>query len=140
MPPCDPDCIFCKIVAGSIPCHKLYEDQNILAFLDVEPLSKGHTLIIPKGHWGTLDQVPEEVSATIGRILPRLSKAIRQTTEIADFNVLQNNGKQAHQAVSHVHFHIIPKTAQSGLGIEWPSTQLNHEQAAKFVETIRDLL
>ena len=140
MKPTDADCIFCKIVAQTIPCHKLYEDQDVLAFLDVGPLSLGHTLVIPKGHWVTLDQVPDQVSASIGRVLPKLSKAIRQATGINDFNILQNNGSLAHQAVGHVHFHIIPKTDDAGLGIDWPTSKLESDKAAQLVASICDLL
>ena len=140
MLPNEPDCIFCKITAGSIPCHKLYEDDHVLAFLDVGPLSEGHALVIPKGHWVTLDEVPDDIGAAIGRVLPRLSKVIRQATGTLDFNILQNNGAVAHQAVDHVHFHIIPKTQKAGLGIQWPTGELNPDQARKLVATITDLL
>ena len=109
MLPTDPNCIFCKIVAGQIPCHKIHEDDNVLAFLDVGPLSQGHTLVIPKGHWVTLDQVLSEISAAIGKVLPVIAKAVCDATGTPDFNILQNNGKLAHQAVGHVHFHIIPR-------------------------------
>jgi histidine triad (HIT) family protein len=136
----DPNCIFCKIVAGTIPCYKLLENEHVLAFLDVGPLSLGHALIIPKGHWTTLDQLPDDTSAAIGSVLPKLSRAIRQATGIADFNILQNNGTLAHQAVGHVHFHIIPKTADTGLGINWPAGQLDADQAAKLVASITSVL
>ncbi len=135
--PTDPNCIFCKIVAGQIPCHKVYEDDNVLAFLDVGPLSQGHTLVIPKGHWVTLDEVPSEISAAIGMVLPVIAKAVCNATGIADFNILQNNGKLAHQAVGHVHFHIIPKTADTGLGIDWPAGKLEPEQASDLLAKIK---
>ncbi|MFG0247758.1 MAG: HIT family protein, partial [Phycisphaeraceae bacterium JB051] len=86
--PTDPNCIFCKIVAGQIPCHKIYEDPNVLAFLDVNPLSPGHTLVIPKGHWVTLDQVPSQISAAIGKVLPVIAKAVCDATGTDDFNIL----------------------------------------------------
>lgn len=136
----DSNCIFCKIVAGDIPCYKLYEDKQLLAFLDVGPLSKGHCLIIPKGHWVTLDQVPEQVSAVIGKVMPKLAKAVCNATGISDYNLLQNNGKFAHQAVGHVHFHIIPKTADTGLGIDWPAGKLDSDVAAQLIEKITSQL
>src|SRR4249920_756945 len=76
----DSNCIFCKIVAGQIPCHKVYEDEHVLAFLDIGPLSPGHTLVIPKQHWVKLDEVTEEAGAAIGRVLPRLSRAVKAAT------------------------------------------------------------
>jgi histidine triad (HIT) family protein len=112
--------IFSKIIAGDIPCHKVYEDDLVLAFLDINPLSKGHTLVIPKEPAETLDQLSDESAAAIGRVLPRLCRAVQAATGTAAYNVLQNNGAGAHQAVFHVHFHIIPKQADgAGLGIGW---------------------
>ena len=135
-PPVDPDCIFCKIVAGQVPCHKLYNDEHVLSFLDVGPLSRGHALVIPKGHWVKLDQVPDEISATIGQLLPRLSAAVMRASGAEDWNVLQNNGRSAHQFVDHVHFHIIPKVDGAGLGISWPADQLDNEDAAELRDEI----
>ncbi len=138
--PSNPDCIFCKIVAGDIPCHKLYEDELVLSFLDVSPLSRGHALVIPKGHWVTLDTVPDESAAAIGAVLPRISRAVCTATGVRDFNILQNNGRAAHQAVDHVHFHIIPKTGDAGLGIDWPAGSLDQDAAAELTEQVRSNL
>lgn len=140
MTPHDSNCIFCKIIAGDIPCYKLYENTHVMAILDVGPLNDGHTLLIPKGHWETLDQVPAEIGGEIGKVLPTLTKAVCNVTGIADFNILQNNGRVAHQAVGHVHFHIIPKTEDAGLGIDWPSGKLDGELAAKLVANITQAL
>jgi histidine triad (HIT) family protein len=131
------DTIFSKILRGDIPCHKVYEDDLVLAFLDIGPLSYGHTLIIPKEEATTLDQLSDETAAAIGRLLPRLSRAIRAVTGVEQFNVLQNNGPMAHQAVFHVHFHIIPKpSVDRGLGIEWPSQRLDPEEGAKLAAAL----
>lgn len=111
--------IFGKIISGEIPCHRVYEDDHVLAFLDVSPLSLGHTLVIPKEAVATLDQLSDDSAAAIGRVLPRIARAVLAATGATDFNVLQNNGASAHQAVFHVHFHIIPKVAGQGLGIDW---------------------
>ena len=112
--------IFSKIIRGEIPCHKVYEDELVLAFLDINPLSPGHTLVIPKEPAATVDKLSDESSAAIGRVLPRLSRAVLAATGASEFNILQNNGAGAHQAVFHVHFHIIPKLDDgSGLGIGW---------------------
>jgi histidine triad (HIT) family protein len=112
--------IFTKILKNEIPCHRVYEDQDVLAFLDVNPLSRGHTLVIPREPAETLDQLSPEAAAAIGRVLPRIARAVLAATGAKSFNVLQNNGVAAHQAVMHVHFHIIPKHDDgSGLGIGW---------------------
>lgn len=118
--------IFAKIIAGEIPSHKIYEDEHVLAFLDIMPLSRGHTLVIPKEPAATLDQLSDDAAAAIGRVLPRISRAVLQATGATAFNVLQNNGALAHQAVFHVHFHIIPKLDdKDGLGIGWPAGTLD---------------
>ena len=112
--------IFSKILRGEIPAHRVYEDDRVLAFLDVGPLSPGHLLVIPKEPAETLDQLSDESSAAIGRVLPRLCRALMKVTGTKDYNVLQNNGRLAHQAVFHVHFHVIPKPNDTeGLGIGW---------------------
>ena len=122
--------IFQKILNGEIPCHKVYEDEHVLAFLDISPLSKGHTLVIPKEPAETLDQLSDESAAAIGRVLPRLCRAVIKATGAKNYNVLQNNGAPAHQAVMHVHFHIIPKEDDgSGLGIGWNAKSLNEGSA-----------
>lgn len=120
-----PDTVFSKIIRGEIPCHKVYEDASTLAFLDVGPLSKGHVLVIPKESAVTLDQLSDDSAAAIGRVLPRICRAVMKATGATAFNVLQNNGSTAHQAVMHVHFHIIPKFDEgSGLGIKWGAGKL----------------
>jgi histidine triad (HIT) family protein len=133
--------IFSKIIAGEIPCFRVYEDVHVLAFLDINPLSKGHTLVIPKEQRETLDQLSDESAAALGRVLPRISRAILQATGAQAFNILQNNGVSAHQAVMHVHFHIIPKYPDgSGLGIGWPARTLNADEGKALAATIEDRL
>lgn len=131
------DTIFSKILRGDIPCHKVYEDDLVFAFLDIGPLSFGHTLVIPKEEVATLDQLSDDSAAAIGRVLPRLCRAIKAVTGIEQFNILQNNGPMAHQAVFHVHFHIIPKpSAEQGLVLEWRSAKLDREEAAKLAAAV----
>jgi histidine triad (HIT) family protein len=124
------DTIFSKIIAGTIPCHRVYEDAHVLAFLDISPISRGHTLLIPKEPARTLDELSEEAGAALGRALPRICRAVKKVTGCAAYNVLQNNEALAHQAVFHVHFHIIPKPdEQQGLGVRWPSGSLAADAA-----------
>jgi histidine triad (HIT) family protein len=133
--------IFTKIIRGEIPCHKVYEDEHVLAFLDINPLSEGHTLVIPKEPAATLDQLSDEASAAIGRVLPRLCRAVKEVTGVTAYNVLQNNEPMAHQAVFHVHFHIIPKpNAEAGLGVGWPSGDLGGDAGAALAEKLRGAL
>ena len=119
------DTIFGKILRGEIPCHRIYEDDAVLAFLDVNPLSRGHTLVIPKEPAETVDQLSDAAAAAIGRVLPRIARAVLAATGARAYNLLQNNGAEAHQAVFHVHFHIIPRLDDgSGLDIGWKPIQL----------------
>lgn len=131
------DTVFGKILRGELPCHKVYEDEKVLAFLDINPLSPGHLLVIPKEPAETLDALSDESAAAIGRVLPRLCRAVRRATGTEAYNVLQNNGPLAHQAVFHVHFHIIPKPdATRGLGVGWPAGKLSAEQATALAGAI----
>lgn len=133
--------VFAKIIKGEIPSHKIYEDEHVFAFLDVSPLSRGHTLVIPKEPAVTLDQLSDEASAAIGRVLPRICRAVVAATGAKAYNVLQNNGTLAHQVVMHVHFHIIPKIDDaSGLGIGWPAGSIDHAQADKLAATMARLV
>lgn len=140
-----PDTIFSKIIAGDIPCHRVYEDEHVLAFLDINPLSGGHTLVIPKEPAATLDQLSDDSAAAVGRALPRICRAVMKATRADGFNVLQNNGAAAHQEVMHVHFHIIPKYAdrqsgQDGLGIGWRPGKLDPETGAEMAKRIADAI
>jgi histidine triad (HIT) family protein len=132
--------IFSKIIRGEIPCHKVYEDDGVLAFLDIAPLSRGHTLVIPKEPAATIDRLSDDAAAAVGRALPRISRAVMGATGATACNILQNNGAAAHQAVMHVHFHIIPKHADgSGLGIVWKATKRDDgaELAKEIAAAIR---
>jgi len=127
--------IFDKILDGEIPCHRVYEDDHVLAFLDINPLSAGHTFIIPKERVAKLHEMSDDQSAAVGRVLPRIARAVLEVTGATEYNLLQNNGPGAHQAVLHVHFHIIPKTADGGLGVGWTPKSL--EEGETLAASIR---
>src|SRR5215213_3117695 len=132
-----PETVFSKILRGELPCHRIYEDDQVLAFLDIFPLSRGHTLVIPKEPAVTLDQLSDDAAAAIGRVLPRICRAVMAATGATAYNLLQNNGAAAHQAVLHVHFHIIPKPdGGGGLGIGWPAGGLDPAAATELAAKI----
>lgn len=108
----------------------MYEDDRVLAFLDIMPLSRGHLLVIPKEPAETVDQLSDESAAAIGRVLPRLARAVMKVSGATAYNILQNNGAAAHQAVFHVHFHIIPRLGADGLGIGWKAGKLDGADGA----------
>ena len=132
--------VFDRILDGEIPCHRVYEDDHVLAFLDVGPLADGHTLVIPKERKAQLHELSDEAAAALGRVLPRLCWAVLAATGATAYNVLQNNGAAAHQVVAHVHFHVIPKTAGGGLGIGWPAGRLEDGRAKELTARIRAAL
>src|ERR1700724_4204413 len=138
--PPSPPTVFDRILAGEIPCHRVYEDERVLAFLDVNPLAAGHTLVIPKERKAHLHELSDESAAALGRVLPRLCRAVVRATGVGDYNVLQNNGRPASQAVMHVHFHIIPKVGRTGLGITSPAGNLEAATAASLVAKMRSAL
>lgn len=137
----DEDTIFSLIIDGKIPSYKLYEDELIIAILDINPFSPGHTLLIPKEKVVTLDKLSSKSAAAVGRMLPKLSKAILEITGAEEFNILQNNGINAFQSVFHVHFHIIPKFPD-GRGLQFPfkSTPIDHEEAIIMTEKINQII
>lgn len=133
--------IFKKILAGDLPCYRIYEDTHCLAFLDVAPLSLGHVLVIPKEPAETMAELSDEGAAALGRILPRLCRAVMAASGTNDYNVLQNNGGSAHQGVMHVHFHIIPKpNEETGLGLVWKTQSVEAPRQEKMAQAIRNAL
>jgi histidine triad (HIT) family protein len=129
--------VFAKIIAGEAPCYRVYEDERVLAFLDIFPISRGHTLVVPKEPAVRLHELSDDSAAAIGRVLPRICRAVLCATGAADYNLLQNNGEAAHQAVMHVHFHIIPRYADgSGLEIGWKPGRLAAEAAQTLAAAI----
>ncbi|KAL4759026.1 HIT family protein [Aspergillus foveolatus] len=127
-------CIFCRIIKGEIPSFKLFESDKVFAFLDVQPLSRGHALVIPKYHGAKLTDIPDD---HLTEILP-VAKKIAQVTGATDFNILQNNGRIAHQVVDHVHFHMIPKpNEEEGLGIGWPAQATDMDKLKEYYESIK---
>jgi histidine triad (HIT) family protein len=132
------DCVFCKIIAGDIPCHRVFENDHMLAFLDIAPLSQGHTVVIPKRHSERLEQLDPEVVAAIGRQLGLLGRRVVSATAAEGYNVLQNNGRVAGQVVPHVHFHIIPRRSDDGLGYRWNAKSAAQDELAALARRINE--
>jgi histidine triad (HIT) family protein len=107
--PSDPDCIFCQIVAGDIPSRTVYEDDDVLAFLDVNPLAPGHTLVIPKGHYETLADLPEDAARAVFDALYELAPAVEDAVDADAATVGFNNGAASGQEGPHLHGHVIPR-------------------------------
>ena len=136
----DDSCIFCRIVKGELPCTRIYEDDHVFAFLDINPIAKGHLLVIPKGHYATLVDIPEDCNARFAPVLAKLGKALMTATGAAGFNCLQNNFAAAGQIVFHSHWHIIPRFEDDGLK-HWPHNENIDASAMQAVaEAIRSAI
>jgi len=134
------DCIFCKIVAGEIPAVRIYEDDVVLAFLDIGPLSDGHALVIPKQHFERVDSCPGDVMGQVAARLGRVAGAVVAATSAEGYNVLCNNGRAAGQLVGHVHFHIIPRVNGDGLFGSWPAGRYEAGRIEALAAKIRENL
>jgi histidine triad (HIT) family protein len=131
------DCVFCRMVSGEIPVAKVYEDQTILAFLDIGPVSDGHTLVIPKQHFGRLHDCPAELVGQVGCRLGKIAKAVAAAMDSDGYNILCNNGMAAGQLVEHLHFHIIPRNRGDDVFDRWPSHKYPEGKIEEVAAKIR---
>ncbi len=130
--------IFTRIIRGEIPCHRLYENELVIAFLDVNPLSPGHALVVPKQEMAELHMLSPASAAALGAAVAHVAGAIMKATGAVAYNILQNNGALAHQEVPHVHFHIIPKYQDGrGLALTWKPCAVDHVTAAEFATRVQ---
>ena len=114
------DCLFCKIVDGEIPSAKVYEDENVLAFLDIAQVTKGHTLIIPKKHHENMYDLSTEAAQHMFAAVPKVANALKQTFNPVGMNLLNNTGEKAGQQIFHIHLHLIPRYGKGdGYGAVW---------------------
>jgi histidine triad (HIT) family protein len=117
--PTDSACIFCKIVAGQIPCFKLLEDDDTIAFMDINPVNPGHAPSVAKGHWPTVDVIPPDVLGAVARTAQKVAKAVISELQPNGVNLLQANGPGAGQSVPHLHIHIMPRRPNDGVALNW---------------------
>ncbi|MCC6471618.1 MAG: HIT family protein [Alphaproteobacteria bacterium] len=115
----DPTCIFCKIVAGAIPCFKLHEDDETIAFMDINPGNDGHALAIPKAHHPDLFSLPPPLAAAVARTAQRVAIAVQKALKPDGINLVQANGKGAEQSVFHFHLHVLPRRVGDQLKLNW---------------------
>jgi histidine triad (HIT) family protein len=134
------ECLFCKMVAGQIPVTKVYENDDILVFLDIGPISDGHTLVIPKQHYEKVDECPPELLAKVASYLGEIAKAVSTATNSDGYNVLCNNGRVAGQVIDHLHFHIIPRRMGDGVFNRWPSYKYTEGKIEEIAAQIREKL
>ncbi|MFW6107651.1 MAG: HIT family protein [bacterium] len=133
----DAGCVFCKIVAGELPGHKVYEDDDVLAFLDITPMTRGHTLVIPKPHHRNLLETPPAALESVTAAIPRIAEAVVEATDADGFNVLQSNEPCAGQCVFHVHFHVVPRHEGDGLGLGFRQSEPVEDDLEETAGAIR---
>jgi len=131
------DCLFCKMVAGQIPVTKIYEDEVVLAFLDIGPISDGHTLVIPKQHFEKLHDCPPELLGRVSSRLGKIAGAVTAAMNSDGYNVLCNNGRAAGQLIEHLHFHIIPRNTGDSLFSQWSAYEYEQGKIEVITENIR---
>ncbi|MCB0571083.1 MAG: HIT family protein [Phaeodactylibacter sp.] len=132
------DCIFCKIIEGSIPAVTVYEDDKVIAFMDIMPINPGHVLAVPKAHFRELNEMDEETGAHLFRVGMRIDRALRRSgLRVEGTNLLQNNGRAAFQEVPHVHLHIIPRYEGDGMKVRFGQEKAAPEQLREWAGLIK---
>ena len=134
------NCVFCRIAAGTLPSTKVYEDGSTLAIMDINPLTPGHLLVMPKAHMENLFDAEEDTVAEVIRVVSRIAKAIGQALKPEGLNVLQANGRAAFQSVPHLHFHLIPRSSGDGAGFDWKPVPGDLEAVRRLGDQIRAAL
>ncbi|WP_165213220.1 HIT family protein [Streptococcus tangpeifui] len=131
------DCIFCKIIAGEIPSSKVYEDDKVLAFLDISQTTKGHTLVIPKEHVRNVLEMSDQTAANVFARLPKLARAVKAATGAKGLNILNNNEEIAGQSVFHAHIHIIPRySSQDEIAITFTEHEPDFDALGRLAQDI----
>jgi histidine triad (HIT) family protein len=133
----DDNCVFCKIVAGQIPCFKLYEDADTLAFMDINPVHDGHCLVIPKAHHETVFDVAPDAFAAAARAAVKVAAAVNRAVAPDGLNLVQSNGRGAAQSVPHVHIHVLPRRLGDELKVNWELKPGDRARVAELAERIR---
>ena len=124
----DPNCLFCKIVAGEIPSAKVMETAEVMAFLDIGPVNPGHVLLVPKRHHADLTELSDDLAASTARLLPRLARAVIAATSAHGLNLIINNGEAAGQTVGHGHWHLIPRFVGDPVNWPWPHSKYEGDE------------
>jgi histidine triad (HIT) family protein len=135
-----PDCEFCSIVAGEAPAHRVAETDRTLAFLDVEPAARGHTLVVPKRHHETMTDAPVSLTGAVFRTVHRVAAALESAYRLDGFNVVQANGATAGQEVSHAHVHVIPRYDDDTVDLGWDGESVEERTRQQTATAIRDEL
>ncbi|MBL7054192.1 HIT family protein [Candidatus Woesearchaeota archaeon] len=134
------DCIFCKIINKEIPASIVYEDSNVISFLDIMPANKGHCLVIPKKHYETLLDIPGENLSELIKAVKNITKALSLSIGNGAYNMVMNNGEDAGQLVQHAHIHIIPRFKGDRLRLSWSHKKYGNKEIEEYKENIKKFL
>lgn len=130
------ECVFCKIIKGELRSYKVYEDEKTLVFLDINPVANGHILVVPKNHYETMEEIPENDLCDLIKAVKKIGMGIKKALEIEGYNVSLNNGRVAGQIIPHFHWHIIPRKENDGLS-PWPHKQYEEGIAEELTKILR---
>lgn len=128
-------CIFCQIAAGEIPCYKVYEDDQALAFLDIKPMSPGHTLVIPKKHYANLEEITDSDLAALMSAVKKVGRLLKEKLGVEGYNLSENNDPVAGQEIPHLHFHLQPRRRDDGLAL-WPQKEYAPGEAEEILRKL----
>lgn len=134
------DCLFCKIAKGKIPSATIYEDAHCTVFLDVNPATKGHCLIVPKEHFDNIYELDGETAGRIFSLATCIARALKDALGCDGLNIVQNNGEIAGQTVMHFHLHLIPRYEGDGVDLTWPQHEISDEELAALKKSIRSAI
>jgi len=133
------DCIFCKIIDGSIPSHIVYEDKHVVAFFDILPISPGHTIIVPRKHVSDVEGLSEEEFSAMAKVVKHIGKAVMEGLGVKGYSVFMDNKSAANQHVPHAHFHLVPR--EEGDGLErWPQSGYSEGEAEECLKRVKENL
>lgn len=134
------DCVFCRILKGEIPAQKVYEDLRVFAILDINPVSSGHTLVIPKEHHETWNDLPADLAADLAKSAQAVARAVLKAANAEGFNLLMNNKHCSGQAIGHAHFHVIPRRKDDGVKYNWKTKPYEAGQIERVADAVRGAL
>lgn len=129
-------CVFCKIINGELPAYKVYEDERVLAFLDIKPVNHGHTLVVPKKHFASVEEADEQTLCQLIKTVKMIGLSLKNNLAVAGYNIGVNNGPAAGQVVPHLHFHVIPRQEGDGIRL-WPQRKYNSSEAEEVLRKIK---
>ena len=134
------DCIFCRIIKGELSAQKVFESEKVVAFLDIHPVSPGHTLVVPRAHFETWVDLPVDVAAALSLASQQVARGVLKATGAVGFNLLMNNHACSGQAIAHAHYHVIPRKPDDGVKYAWPAKDYPAGEIEKMAEGIRKAL